>query len=92
MDCSFVQAHIEPFDVLIDRIGDVCRAALPEQFVLADDYRVELHVRSAYLSPPSLDAAQEGDEVVSLGRDRPLLPAECRQRAITYGSALKVGD
>ncbi|CAI5439939.1 unnamed protein product [Caenorhabditis angaria] len=88
MDCDIASYHVESFDFLVTSGCQFAAQAVPaEKFRLKNGDAVSLKYISAQLSKPTLDNSSKliaSDQV-------PLMPAECRQRGLTYAGNLKVG-
>uniref|UniRef100_A0A8R1DTA8 DNA-directed RNA polymerase subunit beta n=1 Tax=Caenorhabditis japonica TaxID=281687 RepID=A0A8R1DTA8_CAEJA len=87
MDCDIASYHVESFNFLVTEGCQFAAQAVPaEKFRLKNGDAVTMKFTSAQLHKPTLDSGAK------LSSDTlPLLPAECRQRGLTYAGNLKVG-
>ncbi|CAL2030071.1 unnamed protein product [Caenorhabditis brenneri] len=87
MDCDIASYHVSSFDFLVTEGCQYAVQAIPaEKFRLKNGDAVTMKFTSAQLFKPSLDSGAK------LTVDTlPVMPAECRQRGLTYAGNLKVG-
>ncbi|EGT55139.1 hypothetical protein CAEBREN_31579 [Caenorhabditis brenneri] len=87
MDCDIASYHVSSFDFLVTEGCQYAAQAIPaEKFRLKNGDAVTMKFTSAQLFKPSLDSGAK------LTVDTlPVMPAECRQRGLTYAGNLKVG-
>ncbi|PAV66793.1 hypothetical protein WR25_10517 [Diploscapter pachys] len=90
MECDVASYHVESFNYLADHGLNKAALDVPvEKFRLPTGEAVEINYTYAMLNKPTVDDARQG--AASRGEQLTVLPAECRQRGLTYSGNLRVG-
>ncbi|KJH48262.1 DNA-directed RNA polymerase, beta subunit [Dictyocaulus viviparus] len=89
MDCDIASYHIDSFNYLAEEGVQLAAQSVPkEKFRLPSGEAVELSYTGASISMPTFET---GSSKLFAHTQHRLLPAECRQRGLTYAGNMKVG-